>query len=180
KSLEPIGESLSLSDSLVPESASAIGVQGKFALITSDGRCRLIESSDGTNEMIGTIGPREVEAVFYHRSANELYIAHHIDQLDVLNVDGLSLSRTIRPKLVSWRLVDKYGISPLRMVIPQTGELGETTAAMVSGKSAVAFNNPSGEEELIRYNIFRPVISCALFIFVMMSIGCVYFATRDF
>ena len=76
--------------------------------------------------------------------------------------------------------MDRYVITPLRLVIPQTGELGETIAAMVSGKSAMSFDDGSGDEELVRYDIVRPVASCATFIVVMLMVSCVYFSTRDF
>ena len=181
KSLEPADNELPLDDSLVPQSAESLGDSGRFALVTSDARCRIIEVDEGSSfEVTQKLRPREIEAVHLNRASNELYVAHHIDRLDVLDATSLSVKRTIRPELVSWRMIDAYGIAPLRMIIPQTGELGETTASMVSGKSAISFSNPSGEEELIRYEVFRPVLSCSIFIIVMLSISCVYFSTRDF
>lgn len=181
KTLEPVGEPVALDDSLEPLRAESLGEGGRFALVTSDGRCRVIEDSGEDNFRVGKkLGPSEVETVYLHRATGELYVAHHIDRLDVLDAKDLSVKRTIRPSLARWRMVDSYGISPMRLVIPQTGELGETTASMVSGKSAIAINSPSGEEELIRYDVFRPVLSCSIFILVMLSISCIYFSTRDF
>jgi len=186
ESLEPIVEDLPLPESLVPVSAVGVGDRGRFALVTSDGRGRILSPGEDAAAKSSAyvvskkLSTREVELVYFHAEENELYLAHHIDRLDILDADDLSLQRTIRPELARWRLVDRYVIGPLRIIIPQTGELGETIAAMVSGKTAISFNNPAGEEELVRYHIFRPVLSCTLFIFVMLTIGCVYFATRDF
>jgi hypothetical protein len=69
---------------------------------------------------------------------------------------------------------------PLRLLVPPTGELGETIEAMVSGKSAVTINDGSEQGQLVRYDILRPVVSCAVFITVMLGISCLFFATRDF
>lgn len=67
-------------------------------------------------------------------------------------------------------------------MIPQTGELGETVAAIVSGETTMSIDQGGASEEpqIIRYRILRPVVSCSMFIAVMLTIGCVYFATRDF
>ena len=90
------------------------------------------------------------------------------------------LGGRIRPSLGRWRLVHRYLITPLGTLIPRTGELGETTRAMVSGQSAFAFDQGNEDEEVFRYQILGPVISCAAFMIVMLSIGCIYFSTRDF
>jgi hypothetical protein len=66
------------------------------------------------------------------------------------------------------------------MLIPQTGKLGETTRSLVSGKSAFTFDTGNNEEEVVRYDVVEPVVSCSAFILVMLTIGCVYFSTRDF
>ena len=51
---------------------------------------------------------------------------------------------------------------------------------MVSGKSAVTIDDGSEQGQMIRYDILRPVVSCALFIAVMLTLSCVFFVTRDF
>ena len=66
------------------------------------------------------------------------------------------------------------------MIVPQTGELGETIASIISGKSGVAIPGGVDEGEFVQYNIFRPVVSCSTFIIVMLTVGCIYFSTRDF
>ena len=183
-SLEPL-EEFELPSALVPVSARGIGAGGRFALVTSDERCRIVRSGtkEGSQDAISKpIGITDVGGIHFDPSAETLYVVHHVDQIDVLDAVDLSVRERIRPALTRWRLVDRFVISPLRMIIPQTGELGETIAAMVSGKSAIAFQSgPGGEdEELHRYKILRPVASCATFIVVMLTIGCVYFSTRDF
>ncbi len=180
ETLEPTGQ-IELPASLLPTSAVGLGESGRFALVTSDGRCRIVERGESKEWRIG--GPlaiREVESSFYERDSNRLMVVHHIDRVDVLSADDLTMIEQIRPSLSRWRLVNRYAITPLRLIIPQTGELGETIAAMVSGKSALSFDDGTEEGELVRYDIIRPVASCATFITVMLLIGCVYFSTRDF
>ena len=181
ETLEPLAQ-VPLSDRLIPTSVAGIG-EGRFLLLTSDGRCRLVapESGDGKSYgLSGKVGPNTVEAITYNPKQDLIYLAHHTDQVDLLDSGDLSIQGQIRPSLGVWRRVDKYLIGPLRFVIPQTGELGDTISSIVSGKSAVMLRGPSGEERIERYDILRPVFSCALFIVVMLTINCVYFGTRDY
>lgn len=181
ESLETLAE-VELPSRLIPTGAAPLG-DNRFALVTSDGRCRVISPANQDRsafDLSSPSGPSEVESVHLDRKSGMLFVAHHVDRVDAIQPSDFSVQREIRPSLKRWRLVDKFIIAPLRLVIPQTGELGETIAAMVSGKSAISFDDGSGEEQLERYNIARPVASCSIFILVMLTIGCVYFATRDF
>ncbi|MDB4695069.1 ABC transporter permease [bacterium] len=181
ETLEPIAQ-VPLSDRLLPTSVAGLG-KGRFMLLTSDGRCRLVApGNDGEKSYVlsGKVGPGSVEAITYHAEQNLVYVAHHTDQVDILNADDLSKQGGINPSLSVWRRVDKYFIGPLRFVIPQTGELGETIGSIVSGKSAIMVRDPSGEEQVVRYDILRPVFSCSLFVAIMMVINCTYFGTRDY
>lgn len=181
KTLEPIAQ-VDLSDRLLPTSVVGLG-ESRFMLLTSDGRCRLvIPGVDVENAFILSeqVGPTNVEAIAFHAEQNLVYVAHHTDQVDLLNADDFSEQGAISPSLSVWRRVDKYVIGPLRFVIPQTGELGETIGSIVSGKSAITMRDASGEEQVVRYDILRPVFSCSLFIGVMLMINCIYFGTRDY
>ncbi len=186
-SLEPIADEIDISQSMVPIAVVGMGDGASFAFLGGDGRCRIIGpsktdvGSDSSNYKIGDpFGPSDVEAIQLDPKNKKLYLAHHIDQVVALATNDLTVTEQIRPRLSSWRWVDRMVISPLRMVIPQTGELGETIAATVSGKSAISINSNAEEEELVRYKIVRPIVSCAAFILVMLTLSCVYFATRDF
>ncbi|QDT02834.1 ABC-2 family transporter protein [Rubripirellula lacrimiformis] len=176
----------------VPESMIGVGAVGlgdgkRFAYLTGDGYCRLIRPVDGNAdgeskgyEISQPMGPSEVESVAFDRRDSLLYLAHHTDQVDIYSVDDLKVQTRIRPLLSRWRWANRMVVTPLRTVIPQTGELGETIAAMVSGQSAISVSENSEDEELVRYKIARPVISCSVFIVVMLTISCYYFSTRDF
>jgi ABC-type transport system involved in multi-copper enzyme maturation permease subunit len=181
ETLEPIAQ-VELSDRLLPTSVVGIG-ESRFMLLTSDGRCRLVapENNAETSFVLSDhVGTSTVEAITYDAEQNLVYVAHHTDQVDKLNADDLSKQGEISPSLTVWRRVDKYLIGPLRFVIPQTGELGETIGSIVSGKSAVTVRDAAGEEQVVRYDILRPVFSCSLFVGVMMLINCIYFGTRDY
>jgi hypothetical protein len=79
-------------------------------------------------------------------------------------------------------MVERYVVTPLRTITPQTGELGDTIASIVSGEDSLQLPfATAGEPAIIeRYNVWRPVLTCGGFIAVMLLIGCVYFSRTDF
>ena len=193
--LRPIGESdLPSGGSLT--AAIGLGDSGRFVVLTGNGRGRVVTPprnsvpsddssptettirSDGIGESL-PIG--EIETATFDASTSSLIVAHHVDRITWLDADRLQVRDQIRPSISGWRLVDRYVVAPLRLIVPQTGELGQTVTAIISGKAAVTVSETSGaEEELVRYRIARPVLSCAGFIVVMLTIGCIYFSRRDF
>jgi hypothetical protein len=181
--LQPLG-TVELPSSLSVTSAIAIGDQGRFAIITTDAKCRLVDTKTESAFVALINDPlpiREVDALHVDTESNALLIVHHVDQVDWCDLDDLTVTRRLRPSLSRWRLVDKYLVTPLRTITPQTGELGGTIASMISGKSAVTLSNGATEEpETVRYKIARPLTSCAGFIVVMLTISCLYFARSDF
>ncbi len=159
-------------------SAIGIGDQEKFVLVSAEGSCELI---DMTSRQTDWLGLDEVETVHWDAASDQILIAHNVDRISFLDSKSYEQVREQVPAATGWRAVDRYGLTPLRAIIPQTGELGETVATLVSGKSAVAIaqGNTSGGE-VIRRNVLRPVLSCAIFICFAMFVSCVYFSRKDF
>lgn len=130
-----------------------------------------------------------VEALRWDNEKRELWVAHKIDQIavwDFADVGSGKLparpTREIRPSISGWRMVEHYVVTPLRTITPQTGELGETIASIVSGEDSLQLPFASAGEPAIieRYNVWRPVLTCGGFIAVMLLIGCIYFSRTDF
>ncbi|MDA8744701.1 ABC transporter permease [Rubripirellula amarantea] len=171
-----------------PSGAEAMSVIGlnpdqqtaRFLAVLTDGRIRELTSNGESAKWGEFIGPREAECVYFDPAKNRIYVAHHIDRVDLLSSDTLERQSTKNPSLSGWRRLDQWLITPLRTVIPQTGELGETVASMISGKTAVEINDGANENQVIRYKILRPVLSCSIFVLVMLTISCLYFTTSDF
>lgn len=181
KTLQPLSEIDS------KRSETTVGVaglgDGRFVLVTSNGHARLIQpmDNDRSSYKIGSELPvTDVHYVSADPLSDSLIVVHHIDQIDQLDLATLIAKRQIRPTPSRWRMIDRYLMSPLRMIVPQTGELGDTVASIISGKSGFAIPGGPDEGEIVQYNIYRPVVSCSVFIVAMLSLGCLYFSTRDF
>ncbi|MDV6031866.1 MAG: ABC transporter permease [Phycisphaera sp. RhM] len=165
--------------------AEGLGATDRYALLTTDGSVRIVTRS-GDRVAWVTLPQSEVTAIEYDEQSRRLAIAHHIDSIDFVAIGpdaktSETIQRAVRPSLTSWRSVDRYVITPLRMLTPQTGELSQTVAALVSGKTSFVMGDvASDEQEVVQLKIVRPVVSCSLFLAVMLTLSCVYFARRDF
>jgi hypothetical protein len=165
----------------------AIAWRNLFLVLTSDGKIHQIKPNPlGDRHAVWTWSVVEdVEAMGLDAPGDRLWVAHHVDQLDVFEYgdnDTVVRSEQLRPRFKAWRWIDRYVVSALRILIPQTGELGQTTSVIVSGKSSVTLGDPAGdvESQTVRLKILRPVLSCMLFTIAMLTVSCFYFATRDY
>ena len=162
-----------------------LGQGDRFAMLTTEGRVWMAERN-GNKVTQWSLTTTEVTTIQLNHVNGQLAVAHHVDSVDFYEFgnNGESVGtvvETLRPRLTGWRSVDQWLITPLRTLTPQTGELSQTVAALVSGKTSYTLGgNDEDDTEVIRLKIVRPVISCSVFTVVMLAISCVYFIRRDF
>ena len=152
-----------------------------LAILSNDGTAYVFDRRQSASVLIAPIRElKEVDAAVWDNASGLVWFSHQVDRVSSVDLITQVVAERLRPKLAGWRLVDKYMMTPLRTVTPQTGELSETIASIVSGESTMQFPMDTENTQVERYNIWRPVITCAAFIFVMLSVGCIYFSKADF
>jgi hypothetical protein len=156
------------------------GESGKVAVLTDAGSVYLLTSHEDARFSIAPIALRDVDAATWDDETGFLWLSYAVDSAVRFDVKEGVFVEYVSPSQESWRLVDRYLVTPLRTITPQTGELSETIAALVSGESAMQLPIASETAQAERYNVWRPVLTCAGFIIVMLSVGCVYFTRADF
>ncbi|TVQ00059.1 MAG: ABC transporter permease [Planctomycetaceae bacterium] len=165
--------------------------EGTVVIQTTDGHAWVLNRSvDHPVALRRMRGVSEVEAMHWDPAAERLWIAHHVDRATAWDLGSEKLptritpraAETLRPALRGWRLADRYLVTPLRTITPQTGELGETIAAIVSGQNSlqIPFATAGDLGAVQRYNVWRPLLTCGAFVAVMLTLGSVYFARTDF
>jgi hypothetical protein len=169
--------------------------EGAIAIQSDDGLVQMLTLSEGGVLALEQL--REVtqaEAINWDKKTSRLLIAHDVDQVSAWkpiiqdpNTEAeanweRAETLSIKPSLQGWRLLDRYLVFPLRSLVPQTGELGETISALVSGENTLRLPFTPAEEDsvIVRYNIWRPVLTCGGFVVSMLILGCVYFSRSDF
>ncbi len=154
-----------------------------LAIVTLDGQVQLLKATLDAEQTLTLRGQQlavsDADAVAFD-SQNRCWVSHHVDRFSIFDSDSGKRINTITPAVQGWRRINQLVVTPLRTVTPQTGELSETIAAIVSGEDAIQLPFEDEGNATERYNVWRPVLTCAGFIVFMLTIGCVYFARTDF
>ena len=158
--------------------------RSRFLVSMSDGEVRVLSIPNSKTVLAPTWRKRlireNVDWVHYEAASGKVYLVHHHDEIEVLDDQTFQGVDSISAKRSGWRMVDDWLILPLQTIIPETGALGETTASLISGKSAIEVMHGNGQPEVYRYEFMKPIASCGLFILVIMAMNCIYFSTRDY
>lgn len=203
--LEPITASASLLSALAElavtsavacpsgdwDDTDTIAASGPVAIRTADGQAWLLSQvAADTFSLRRLRGVSDVEAIHWDREASRLWVAHDVDRVSAFTISAANgravttfrPTTQLRPTLAGWRLFDRYLVTPLRTVTPQTGELSETISAIVSGENSMRLPlmPPEDPDTIQQYDVWRPVLTCGAFVAMMLTLGCVYFARADF
>lgn len=157
-----------------------------------------------TIRRISRIPVDEIESVYWQPDTQgsddgQLFVAHDVDRVTSYSIAisdarlselsnasdsgsaQLSQLSTVTPTGSVWRWIDRYVVGGLELFTPQVLQLGDTTAAMVSGNdSLVIGGGESGAAEVVRYRIAWPLLSCGIFIAFMLAVSCLYFSRSDY
>lgn len=166
-----------------------------FVIRTSSGYCDIVKVTGATMQPLTRLAIDEVESAVWqsadaHSGNGQLIVAHDIDRVTRFSITvpdhstgtiEANVVETITPALSVWRWVDYYVLGGLQWLTPQVLQLGDTSAAMVSGNDSIVLGgDESGAAEVVRYRIAGPLISCGIFIALMLMIGCVSFSRSDY
>ncbi len=169
--------------------------ENHFLLRTSSGHCDIVEVVGPTIQHVSRLPVDDTESVHWQPAHSEtasgdLVVAHNVDRLTRFSIDiphtatgrmEATIEDSITPALSVWRWVDHYVVGGLEWLTPQVLQLGDTTAAVVSGQDSLVIGNGDRRAaEVVRYRIAGPLLSCGTFITAMLLIGCVYFSRSDY
>jgi hypothetical protein len=109
----------------------------------------------------------------------KLWIAHDIDRLTAIDIEQLTTAQSLAPARDFWRSIDALLISPLRFVLPQTGEVSEVIVTLITGSQNLEIEM-GNETQRVQLNVVRPLATCLGFTAVMLLLGCYYVYRQDF
>lgn len=129
-------------------------------------------------------GQGTISGIAYDNQGN-LLVAHDGHLVSRCDPHTWASEVICRPTLSTVEQVYYYGVMPVYTVLPKPGELYRTLLYFLTGKktepAGESNNRPSSEPEFKeRLNPWQPVWSGAIFLVVMLGIGCVYMERMEF
>lgn len=145
----------------------------------SDKRVFQIQLSDSPEIRFPEIPrQRHVESIAWDETG-QLWVVHDVDRISVFSADLNTRVRQISPRRSLWRNLDAFVITPLRFIVPQTGEVGEAVVAMVCGRRDLVIET-GDQTQREQLDVVRPLATCGAFTIVMLLLGSFYVYRQDF
>jgi hypothetical protein len=193
KSLSPEGET--------PPRFIAAAPGGEWiAILFQNRKLWLYNAKNKRLQKAGLWSQGDISAVTF-TSGETMLVVDNIARVRELELPSLTVTRTLSPAelpqlgegwsvlgmKISYLTVHRYLITPLYNILPKPGELGRTLNYFVTGKKTLATSESevftdrdiSADRHLQR-NPWTPVWSCAIFIAVMLALGCWMIEKREF
>ena len=166
---------------LVPRSLTHSSSDGSFALLGSDGSLWKIAAEGTKAEKIVAPFQGNCSAVTIDQTG-KWWIAHHVSQIACWDPVKAQIVETIVP---TWSLLERiyyWGVRPLYWANPKPAAVDIAIQRSLTKDDPLSFGRQTTELEIDRTpqeDFWQPIWSNALFIVVMLGIGCWYMHRQD-
>lgn len=138
---------------------------------------------DGQLSIADVPGQKTISAVAY-RSSDELLVAHNVNCVSRCDLKRRTRELICRPALNTAEMAMYYGVLPLYTLLPKPGEVRRTLVYLIGGEETLESGNnsplPSDLKPVVRLDPWQPVWSGAIFLVIMLGIGCIYMERMEF
>lgn len=163
---------------------SATDKQGRVALLTTDGDVWILSHAPGIKEWTAVrpnlIGQGDAGALAFDEK-NRLWVAHTVKNVDVWSSELNASEQSYRPNPTTPEWLFNYIINPIYTVFPKPAAVSETIQYVVRNpdNKMPAFDNADLDIPRIEQNPWQPLWSNAIFIAVMLGLGCWHLYRQD-
>ena len=86
------------------------------------------------------------------------------------------------PTATLWEKIFRYGVKPIYLVNPKPSALDNAMAYILSGERTQALNVITNDLESaqMELDIWQPIITNLCFVVVVLGLGCIYVARKEF
>jgi len=92
------------------------------------------------------------------------------------------VGREFKPKMSTLEMVYNWGVNPLYQVNPKPSALDNAMGYLLSGNETQSLSIVTNDMEAaqVELDVWRPIVTNLVFVGVMLFIGCVYVARKEF
>lgn len=181
-------------ETLEPEKESRVAfatasANGKWiAVLFENRRLWLFNVAEGKLELARVTGQRDISAVAF-AGEDRLLVADRTNRVIEYSPQDMAVARRLSPAMSLYDQAFRYGIMPIYTVCPKPGEFYKTVTYLLSdAKKTKEGNAPPADEGSAEGDAsprseshpWSPVWSSAIFMAVMLAIGCAYMQWQEF
>jgi hypothetical protein len=171
-------------DSNEPRQLRSSAAAKQIAVLFAHGVLYVLDADNRDLTYARAPGQGTISGIAYDKQGN-LLVAHDGRLVSRCDPHTWASEVICRPQLSAVEQVYYYGVMPVYTTLPKPGELYRTLLYFLTGKktepAGESNNRPSAEPEFKeRLNPWQPVWSGAIFLAVMLGIGCVYMERMEF
>lgn len=163
---------------------SAVDNQGHIALLTTEGNVWILsrEGSQTTwdSKLPQLTGQGDASAIAFDEQGR-LWVAHHVKNMDVWSAEWTNSVQSLRPVPTTPEWLFKYLINPFYLVFPKPAAINETIQYVVQNpdNKMPTIDNADLDIPRIEQDPWQPIWSNAIFIAVMLGLGCWHLYRQD-
>jgi hypothetical protein len=186
-------KTLETKQTLEPEKKSraaavAASPSGKWiAVLFENRRLWMYDVAEGKLALSRASGQGDISAVAF-TGEDRLLIADRTNRVLEYSASDMQVQRRFSPAMSMYDQAFRYGVVPVYTVCPKPGEFYKTVTYILSEppKKKAASEEQSGEDieddapQREEIHPWSPVWSSAIFMAVMLAIGCVYMQWQEF
>jgi ABC-type transport system involved in multi-copper enzyme maturation permease subunit len=167
---------------------AAASPDGKtFALWFENNRLWLIDSTSGQAEVADVSGQRDISAAAF-RASGTLVVADRTRRLTEYDLADMSVKNRLTPPMTISERAYRYVLRPTYAICPKPGEFYKTVQYLLADSAQKAARKSEDEGVVVEAlesnpldnHPWSPVWSSAIFMAVMLALGCVYMHWQEF
>jgi len=146
---------------------------GRFAGLTPGGDVWWLWPQEGRIERPRLAGQGKVSGIAF-REDGALWVAHHVDQVDLWSIDGSSAEAIARPSLTNWQRFYYWGVVPVYTVNPKPAAMDSTLLYLLQREESFGLQFDALDLESARQEIdpWSPLWSNLAFVALLWAAGC--------
>lgn len=154
-------------------SVIACPTTGRFAGLTPGGDVWWLWPQEGRIERPRLAGQGKASGMAF-REDGALWVAHHVDQVDLWSSDGSTTEAIARPSLTNWQRFYYWGVVPVYTVNPKPAAMDSTLLYLLQREETFGLQFDALDLESARQEIdpWSPLWSNMAFVGLLLAAGC--------
>jgi ABC-type transport system involved in multi-copper enzyme maturation permease subunit len=152
-----------------------------FALVLHDRTLWIYAAEDNTLSQAPIAGQGDISGCAFS-SGNRLLVGDRVSRVSEYALPDCNLLRRVEAEADWLETLYRYFVVPLYTIFPKPSEIDNVTAYLISDQKTIAPVERGGDlrARQFKLDIWGPIWSNAAFLAVMLLLGCIYTARKDF